>query len=58
MYVGTLKKDVVLQMPAASYNIKMSEIGHVFDGKIFFILTPFLDGFLYSVALAQDRTDR
>lgn len=25
MYVGTLKKDVVLQMPAASYNIKMSE---------------------------------
>lgn len=34
------------------------KIGHVFDGKKSFILTLFLGDFLYSIALAQDFTDK
>jgi hypothetical protein len=34
------------------------KIGHVFDGKIFSILTLFFDDFIYSIALAQDFTDK
>jgi hypothetical protein len=34
------------------------KIGHIFDGKISFILTLFLDDFLYSITLAQDFTDK